>query len=112
MVAAATLSDVVAQECFDRMVNDRESFWTVVYEPFMGRDLTRETVRAIVYRALCETRGSYKGLPSLFNLQPGDYKRLYSFLQQHDCHLPFQPFRGVIADDRRRVARSPAKAAG
>ena len=32
--------------CYDRMTREGESFWTVVFAPFMSRDLTRETVRA------------------------------------------------------------------
>ena len=94
------------------MVRDLESFWTAVYEPFMARHLTREMVRAIVYQGLRHTKGSYKALAPLFNLQPSDYKRMLSFLQQNDCHLPFQPFRIVTPDDRRLATRPPEKAAG
>ena len=110
--AAATLTDTVAAQCFDRMINKVESFWTAVYEPFMTRDLTREMVRAIVYRGLRHTNGSYRALAPLFNLPPSDYTRMLSFLQQNDCHLPFQPFRIVTSDDRRLAARPPEKAAG
>ena len=58
------------------MTVNGESFWSVVYEPFMSRDLTRHDLRAIVSRGLEHTRGSYKLLVQLFNLQPHDYKRL------------------------------------
>ena len=33
----------------------------------------------------------------MFNLPPSDYKRFLSFLQKHDCHVPFQLFRAVAA---------------
>ena len=72
-----------------------ESFWSVVYEPFMSRDLTRQDLRAVIGRGLEQTRGSYKLLVQLFNLQPDDYKRLLSFLRKYECQLPFQKFRSL-----------------
>ena len=80
---------------FERMSIARESFWSVVYEPFMSRDLTRQDVRAIITRGLAQTRGSYKSLVQLFNLQPQDYKRFLSFLRKYECHMPFQQFRSL-----------------
>jgi DNA-binding NtrC family response regulator len=80
---------------FDRMTVDGESFWSVVYEPFMSRDLTREDLRGVIGRGLEQTRGSYKLLVQLFNLQPEDYKRLLSFLRKYECQLPFQKFRSI-----------------
>jgi transcriptional regulator with PAS, ATPase and Fis domain len=71
------------------------SFWTVVYPVFMARDITRDDLRRIVTRGLHETRGSYKALVQLFNLPARDYKRFLNFLRKHECHMPFQPFRGI-----------------
>jgi DNA-binding NtrC family response regulator len=93
---------------FERMSLGGESFWSVVYEPFMSRDLTRKDLRAVVSRGLEQTRGSYKLLVQLFNLQPEDYKRLLSFLRKYECHLPFQKFRSVPA----RVEDVPPGAGG
>jgi transcriptional regulator with PAS, ATPase and Fis domain len=83
--------------CYERMAAGQESFWTVVYEPFMLRDMTRESVRTIVRRGLEHTRGSYSLVAQLFNLPATDYKRFMSFLQKYDCHMPFQQFRMVPA---------------
>ena len=77
------------------MVAEGESFWTAVYEPFMARDLTRDDLRAVITRGLEQTRGSYKLLLELFNVQAGDYKKLLAFLRKHQCHLPFQKFRSI-----------------
>jgi transcriptional regulator with PAS, ATPase and Fis domain len=88
-----------ADAMYDRMTQKGESFWSVVYEPFMSRDLTRHDLRAIVSRGLEETRGSYKLLVGLFNLPPNDYKRLLSFLRKYECHMPFQRFRSVPVRD-------------
>ncbi|MBM3316110.1 sigma-54-dependent Fis family transcriptional regulator, partial [candidate division WOR-3 bacterium] len=85
----------IVQALFDRMARAHESFWTVVYEPFMLRDLTRDDLRAIVCRGLEQTRGSYRILVTLFGMDPADYKRFLNFLRKHDCQVPFQRFRTV-----------------
>jgi len=77
----------------DRMLTQKESFWTTVYPAFMVRDLTRDDLRFIVRAGLEQTRGSYRMLLELFKMPPQDYKRFLGFLKQHDCHLPFQRFR-------------------
>jgi len=61
----------------------------------MQRDLTRETVRAIVKTALAEARGNYRIVLMLFGMPPTDYKRFLGFLQKYQCHIPFQHFRIV-----------------
>jgi two-component system response regulator AtoC len=83
----------VADVLFERLVVGRESFWTVVQEPLMSRDLTREDVRGVVRLGLERTGGSYKALVDLFNMQADDYKRLLNFLRKYQCHMPFQRFR-------------------
>ena len=80
---------------YDRMVKQRESFWTAVHAAYMVRDLTRKDVRAIVTRGLHETAGNYKMLVELFNMDRGDYKRFLNFLRKHNCQLPFADFRAV-----------------
>ncbi len=82
---------------WERMVNGREAFWTVVYEPFMSRDMTRDDLRALVSRGLEQTRGSYRILVQMFNMPEADYKRFLNFLRKHDCQMPFQKFRNLAA---------------
>lgn len=96
--------DATAHERYERMTRHHESFWTAVYEPFMRRDLTRDVVRAIVRLALAESRGNYRIVLMLFNLVPGDYKRLLNFLQKYQCHVPFQAFRVAPAARGRDTA--------
>jgi len=78
---------------FSQMVDERRSFWAVVYPSFMSRDLTRDDLRSIVSRGLQRTAGNYKLLVRLFNMQASDYKRFLNFLRKHQCHMPFQQFR-------------------
>jgi transcriptional regulator with PAS, ATPase and Fis domain len=82
-----------ADEMFERMIAGGESFWSVVYGPFMTRDLTRDDVRSIVEKGLQLTRGNYAGLMKTFNMSPEDYKRFLNFLRKHQCQLNFHPFR-------------------
>ena len=84
-----------ADVLYDRMCVDGESFWAVVHDPFMSRDITRHDLRLIVARGLEQTRGSYKGLVQVFNIEERGYKRFLSFLRKHECHLPFQRFRAL-----------------
>jgi hypothetical protein len=93
------------------MATGQESFWSVVYEPFMLRDMTRDSVRTIVRRGLEQTRGSYSLVAQLFNLPPSDYKRFMSFLQKYDCHMPFQQFRMVPPVRTHQEGSAPSRAA-
>jgi DNA-binding NtrC family response regulator len=113
-VLAGELPRTLADGVYDRMVKQRESFWTAVHAAYMVRDLTRKDVRAIVTRGLQETAGNYKMLVELFNMDGGDYKRFLNFLRKHNCQLPFADFRAVkswhreVPDARLRSAHGGA----
>jgi hypothetical protein len=92
-VAAAPPPPSNADLLYNRMVVTGESFWSAVYAPFMSRDLTRTDLRAIIGKGLEQTRGSYKLLVQLFNMDAQDYKRFLNFLRKHHCHVTFQKFR-------------------
>ena len=93
-VQPAETSRPVPDVLFERMVRNGETFWKVVYDPFMSRDLTRDDVRALVRHGLELTRGSYKDVAQLFNV-PADYKRLLNFLRKYQCHLAIHEFRAI-----------------
>jgi DNA-binding NtrC family response regulator len=102
-------SPSTAQTLFDRIVKDGVSFWSVAYEPFMARDLTRNDLRELVRLGLDHTSGNYKLLVSTFNLPPEDYKKFLNLLHTYHCHVPFQSFRIATAklhgqSDRRASA--------
>ena len=85
----------VADDLYKRLIERRESFWSVVYPLFMEREITRANVREVVRRGLEEARGNYKIVARLFNMEPRDYKRFLNFLRKYECRLPFQRFRAV-----------------
>jgi len=86
-------------ELFDRMVVQRESFWTAVYPAFMVRDLTRDDLRAIVRNGLERASGNHDVLMDLFNMRPEDYKRFWSMLKKHECQPQVPPTRSPAAKD-------------
>jgi transcriptional regulator with GAF, ATPase, and Fis domain len=92
---AAAIGQETIGEMVRRMISAGESFWAVVHQPFMLRDLSRDQLRAVVQAGLEQTQGNYRVLVELFNMQPGDYKRFLAFLRKHDCQIPFRAFRAV-----------------
>jgi DNA-binding NtrC family response regulator len=96
---------------FDSMVCDGESFWKVVYAPFMARDLTRADLRSIIRKGLERTAGNYRVLIELFNIPPQDYKRFLSFLRKHGCQLRFQDFRSAVSSSADRANREVRRVA-
>jgi hypothetical protein len=89
-----------------RMLQHRESFWSVVYPEFMARDLTRDDLRRIVQIGLENTGGNYRLLTRFFGMPDEDYKRFLSFLRKHECHLPFKHFRVARASSSALPSRS------
>lgn len=85
----------VADELYSRMTEQRESFWTAVYPLFVQRDITRANIRDLVRKALQESRGNYKIVAKLFNLEQREYKRFLNFLRKNECQLPFREYRGL-----------------
>jgi transcriptional regulator with PAS, ATPase and Fis domain len=95
---AATAGEAVAvrsraEELYDRMTVQGESFWSAVHPLFTARDMTRDDLRDIISRGLTQTRGSYRLVLQLFNMPPEDYKPFLNFLRKHQCHMPFFKFR-------------------
>ncbi len=83
----------VADELFDAMVKDGHPFWTAVYRKYMQREIARSDMRDLVHRGLLESKGNYRIVLGLFNMEPKDYKRFLNFLRKHDCRLPFKDYR-------------------
>ncbi len=80
------------------------NFWTVVYQPFKRRELTRHDVTELIHGGLCRTAGSYRNLLGLFNLPAADYKRFHAFLRQQNCNLDVRRYRHLDAATRDRRA--------
>jgi DNA-binding NtrC family response regulator len=109
--AAAPVPDRLIEDVWARL-RGGESFWTTVHALFKTHDLTRDDLRAIVHRALEESRGNYRRVVEMFNMPPADYRRFLSFLYQYDCNVAFQAYRArprkPESGDEDEVAVPPA----
>ncbi len=82
-----------ASDILGEISQGKLDFWEGVRDPFIRRDINRDEVRRIISEGLKSCNGSYKSLLQLFNLKPGEYKKLLSFLEHHDCKVDFREFR-------------------
>jgi transcriptional regulator with PAS, ATPase and Fis domain len=83
----------VADDLLKKMLEKRASFWTAVYPLYMQREITRGNIRDLVRKGLEESRGNYRIVTKLFNMDPRDYKKFLNFLRKHQCLLPFKEYR-------------------
>ena len=84
-------SDRRAASLWTAIVDQQQSFWEVVREPFLRRELNQEDVKTLVERGLRETGGSYKKLAELFHVGR-QYKKFHAFLKNNHCHVPRAQF--------------------
>jgi two-component system, NtrC family, response regulator AtoC len=68
-----------------RMLVRGESFWDVVYTPFLAHDLTRQQLRDVIQAGLDQCQGRYNALTELFNMPKRDYRRFLGALKKFDC---------------------------
>ena len=87
-----------------------EDFWTVVYQPFKARELTRQDLVDLIDAGLRRTSGSYRELLAVFNLPPTQYKRFHAFLYQHNCNLPVGTYRRMAKAGQRTDIGAPRRA--
>jgi len=88
----------VADDLYDALASGGYSFWDHVHPLFLARDITRHDIRELVRRGLQTTRGSYRGLLTLFKMSPQDYQRFHNFLTAHGCKVEFRGFRNGEAE--------------
>jgi transcriptional regulator with PAS, ATPase and Fis domain len=75
----------VTRRLMGRMLVRGESFWDVVYAPFLAHDLTRQNLRDVVQAGLDQCQGRYNALTELFNMPKRDYRRFLGALKKYDC---------------------------
>jgi DNA-binding NtrC family response regulator len=73
-----------ATDLYGRLTAGRESFKSVVQEPYMAHDLTRDDVRSVVSRGLRETQGNYVALAQLFSMDARACTWTMKFVHKHD----------------------------
>jgi len=75
----------VTDSSIDRLVErmPHETFWQVVHEPFIRRDLNRGQVKSVIKQGLTLSAGRYDRLAESFGLARNDYQRFMDFLRHH-----------------------------
>src|SRR6185436_13023818 len=54
----------IADELYERITNENQSFWTTVYPLFMQREITRGAVREVVRRGLRTRAATTRSSPA------------------------------------------------
>ena len=67
----------------ERMVEGGGTFWDLVHEPFMDRELNRCQVRAVIEEGLRRSNWSYKRALQAFGIPQDDYLKFMDFLRHH-----------------------------
>jgi two-component system response regulator HydG len=73
---------------FDRLLSGDGTFWQLVQEPYLERELNRQQVRDIIARGLGHSGGQYKRLLGAFGISPADYLKFMDFLRHHRLKPP------------------------
>ncbi|HLM67969.1 MAG TPA: sigma 54-interacting transcriptional regulator, partial [Longimicrobium sp.] len=81
--AVSAASPAAATSLVGRMTGGTETFWNLVYEPFMDRELNRGEVRAVVEEGLRRSNWSYKRALQVFGVNQDDYLKFMDFLRHH-----------------------------
>ncbi len=59
------------------------SFWNLVKDPFLERDLNRREVMEIINKGMVEAKHKYVNLVKVFNLKENEYKKMMNFLKKN-----------------------------
>jgi transcriptional regulator with GAF, ATPase, and Fis domain len=78
-VAPCTL----AAELVGRMMGGAGTFWDLVHEPFMDREMNRAEVRSVIEEGLRRSNWSYKRALSIFGVAQEEYLKFMDFLRHH-----------------------------
>lgn len=80
---AACAGTATATSLVGRIAGGAGTFWDLVYEPFMDRELNRCEVRAVVEEGLRRSNWSYKRALQVFGVEQADYLKFMDFLRHH-----------------------------
>jgi transcriptional regulator with GAF, ATPase, and Fis domain len=82
-VASPAPAPVAAASLVERMMEGAGTFWELVHEPFMERELNRCQVRAVIEEGLRRSNWSYKRALAVFGVAQDEYLKFMDFLRHH-----------------------------
>lgn len=68
----------------EKELKSGKSFWKVVKEPFLNRDLNRFEVKSIISKVLLESGGKYVNALPVFNISQMEYRKFMKFLYKNN----------------------------
>ncbi len=74
---------VLLREIRERL-SSGESFWELVWKPFIVRDFDRETVRSILKEFYAESSNNFKEMIKRLNVDKGDYQKFMSYIYKYN----------------------------
>jgi hypothetical protein len=73
-------------------------FWDRVHGPWKARELSSESVRALLEEHLEATRGFYSRVAPRLGVRKADYQRFLDFLKHSGLKVDHRPFRAPAQD--------------
>jgi transcriptional regulator with PAS, ATPase and Fis domain len=67
----------------DALRRSNESFWELIWRPFIDRDLDRDTVKHILKTFYTENSHSFKKMTGCLNVHENDYKKFMSLIYKY-----------------------------
>jgi transcriptional regulator with PAS, ATPase and Fis domain len=64
-------------------LKEGKNFWEVVWQPFMDRDIDRETVKRILNEAYTQAQHSFKKMIGVLNLKPDEYHNFMTLMHRY-----------------------------
>jgi DNA-binding NtrC family response regulator len=76
-----------------RKLKTGENYWELVWQPFMARELDKNTLRRILEFFYVESSHSFKKMTKCLNVKENDYKKFMSYLYKYklDPRKPGSP---------------------
>lgn len=93
-----------AESLYRRVVEGSESFWTVVREPYLARELPRDVVRSFIGRVLDECDGSNRELAQRLGCGE-EHRKLIDFLRNNSLRPVREQEKSSDADRDRPSGR-------
>lgn len=70
-------------DIYERIMKGDVSFWKLVHEPFLDRELNRLEVRNLLTKVYADSGRSYRGMLKRVGLPETDYQKFMDFLRHH-----------------------------
>jgi DNA-binding NtrC family response regulator len=85
---------MLATDLWERLLSG-ESFWVIVHDRYMDREISRPIMRELIHIGLTSTTGNYRALMQTWGMDASEpnYKRFLNFLRKHRCRLDFAEYR-------------------